>query len=173
MKTWQLNRRVNSISQDLTDPVKTETRMDFSCLTEPERELFGKVREVMDKYAPGSPPQDVIAKNADLWNKGLEIFGRRAMELFVEVMPASLCCDELEEWCFKLYFYNFWVDWMESIQKVREMPKEQREALLCERREIGMLEWCFGFQEANLKQLRNRKQRGAMNDEAFSVNQED
>ena len=157
MKTWQLNRRVNSISQDLTDPVKTETRIDFSCLTEPERQPFGKVREIMDNYAPGSPPQDVIAKNADLWNKGLEIFGRRAMKLFVEVMPASLCCDELEEWYFKLYFYNFWVDWMESIKKVREMPKEQREALLCERRELGMLDMVFRLPRSQPETTKKQK----------------
>ena len=143
MKPWQLNRRVNSLSEDLTDPVKTETRIDFSCLTESERVLFGKVREIMDKYAPGSPPQDVIAKNADLWKKGLEIFARRATELFVEVLPASLCCDELEEWYFKLYFYNFWLDWLESIQQLHKMPKEHREALLCERREMGLLDVVF------------------------------
>lgn len=143
MKPWQLNRRVNSLSQDLTDSVKTETRIDFNCLTEPERELFNKIQEIMDKYAPGSPPQDVIAKNSDLWNKGLEIFGRRATELFVEVMPASLCCDELEEWYFKLYFYNFWLDWMESIKQLGKMPKEKRDALLCERREMGLLDVVF------------------------------
>jgi hypothetical protein len=143
LKPWQLNRRVNSLSQDLTDSVKTETRIDFNCLTEPERELFNKIQEIMDKYAPGSPPQDVIAKNSDLWNKGLEIFGRRATELFVEVMPASLCCDELEEWYFKLYFYNFWLDWMESIKQLGKMPKEKRDALLCERREMGLLDVVF------------------------------
>jgi hypothetical protein len=58
-------------------------------------------------------------------------------------MPASLCCDELEEWYFKLYFFNFWLDWLESIQKLREMPAEHRETLLCERREMGMLDKVF------------------------------
>ncbi len=143
MKPWQLKRRVNGLSEDLIDPVKTETRIDFNCLSEPERQLFSKIQEIIDKYAPVIPPQDVIVKNSDLWYKGLEIFARRAMELFVEVMPASLCCDELEEWCFKVYFYNFWLDWLESIQQVRKMPEKRREELLCERREMGMLDRVF------------------------------
>lgn len=143
MKPWQLNRRINGLSEDLADSVKTETRIDFNCLSEPERQLFSKVQEIIDKYAPGIPPQDVIVKNADLWYKGLEIFARRAMDLFVEVMPASLCCDELEEWYFKVYFYNFWLDWMESIEQLRKMPKEKRDALLLERREMGLLDKVF------------------------------
>jgi hypothetical protein len=102
MKTWQLNRRVNGLSEDLADSVKTETRIDFNCLSEPERQLLDRVQEIIDKYPPASPPRDVIDKNADLWNKGLEIFARRTLELFVEVMPPSLCCDELEKWYFKL-----------------------------------------------------------------------
>jgi hypothetical protein len=53
------------------------------------------------------PTQDVIEKKAGLWNKGLEIFGRRATELFVETLPASFCCDKLETLYFKVYFYNF------------------------------------------------------------------
>ena len=131
--------------------------MDFNCLSEPERQLLDRVQEIVDKYAPASPPQDVIEKNADLWYKGLEIFGRRAMELFVDVMPASICCDELEEWYFKIYFYNFWLDWLESIQKVREMPKEKRDALILERREMGLLDRVFRLIEAILKQSRSRK----------------
>jgi len=143
LKPWQLNRKVQGLSGKLYDSAKTETRLDYNCFSEPERKLLDKVQEIVDEYAPASPPKDVIEKNADLWYKGLEIFGRRSMELFVELMPASFCCDELEEWYFKLYFYNFWLDWMESIQKLRNMPKEQREALLCERREMGLLDVVF------------------------------
>ena len=143
MKSWQLNRRVNSLSKNMADPVKTETRIDWNCLSEPERQLLDKVQEIVDEYAPASPPQDVIEKNADLWSKGLEIFARRSMELFVDVMPASLCCDELEEWYFKMYFYNFLFDWLESVQRLREMPEERREALFRERKDMGMLDRLF------------------------------
>jgi hypothetical protein len=143
LKPWQINRKVGNLTRELDDSAKSKTRIDINCLTEAERKLFDKVKEIIDKYAPASPPQDVIEKNADLWYKGLEIFGRRAMELFVEVIPASFCCDELEGWYFKVYFYNFWLDWMESMQELRNMPKEQREALLCERREMGLLDRVF------------------------------
>jgi hypothetical protein len=143
LKSWQLNRKVDHLSLALDDSTKSETRIDINCLTAPERKLFDRVQEIIDEYAPGSPPKDVIEKNADLWYKALEIFGKRATELFVEVVPDSFCCDELEKWYFKLYFYNFWLDWMESIKEVRKMPKEQRKALLCERREMGLLDRIF------------------------------
>lgn len=109
----------------------------------PKGQLLTKVDEIIKQYAPAQLPQDIIEKYADLWYKGLEIFGKRATELFVEVVPDSLCCDELESWYFKVYFYNFWLDWMESIQQLREMPKEQHDALLCERREMGLLDRVF------------------------------
>jgi hypothetical protein len=161
LKPWQLNRRVTSLSKNLADPVKTETRIDWNCLSEPERQLLNKVQEIVDEYAPASPPQDVIEKNADLWHKGLEIFARRAMELFVDVMPASLCCDEFEEWYFKMYFYNFLFDWLESVQKLREMPKERREALFRERKDMGMLDRLFRLPrsrpETNKKTERNEE----------------
>jgi hypothetical protein len=161
LKPWQLNKRVNSLSQRITDPVKTETRIDFNCLSEPERQLIAKVQEIIDEYAPASPPEDVIVKNADLWNKGLEIFARRAMELFVDVMPASLCCDELEEWSFKLYFYNFLFDWLESVQRLREMPEERRGALLCERKDMGMLDKLFRLPRSRPETTKETERKGA------------
>ena len=143
MKPWQINRKVGNLTRELDNSAKSETRIDINCLTEPERKLFDRVQEIVDKYAPASPPQDVIEKNTDLWYKGLEIFGRRTTELFVDVMPASLCCDELEQWYFKIYFYNFLFDWLESVEQVRKMPKEERGALILERREMGLLDRVF------------------------------
>ena len=143
MKPWQLNKRVQNLSEDLADSIKTDTKIDRGCLSEPERHLLDRVQEIMDKYAPATPPEDVIKKNADLWYKGLEIFGRRATELFVQVVPDSFCCDELEKWYFKLYFHNFWLDWMESIQELHKMPKEKRDMLIVERREMGLLDKVF------------------------------
>ncbi len=143
MKPWQLNKRVNTLASQLADCTKTDTTIDWNCLSEPEQQLLIKVDEIIKQYAPSQPPQDIIEKYADLWYKGLEIFGRRATELFVEVVPESFCCDELEKWYFKLYFHNFWLDWMESIQKARDMPKEQLDALIAERREMGILDKVF------------------------------
>ena len=149
MKPWQLNRKIKGLSNRIDDSVKTETRIDISSFSEPERKLLDRVQEIVDKYAPASPPQDVIEKNADLWHKGLEIFARRATELFVDVMPASLCCDELEEWYFKIYFYNFLFDWFERVEQVREMPKEKREELISERKETGMLDRVFRLKRSS------------------------
>ena len=119
--------------------------------------MLDRVQEIVDKYAPAVPPEDVLEKNADLWYKGLEIFGRRATELFVEVVPDSLCCDELETWYFKVYFHNFWLDWMESIKKLREMPKEQRDALLCERREMDVLDRVFRLHRSQPEPSKRQK----------------
>jgi hypothetical protein len=143
VKLWQLNNRVNNLSSQLADSPKTDTTIDWSCLSEPERQLLAKVDEIIKKYAPAKPTKDIIEKYADLWFKGLEIFGRRAIELFVEIVPDSFCCDELEKWYFKIYFHNFWLDWVKSIQKVREMPKEQLDALIAERWEMGILDKVF------------------------------
>jgi hypothetical protein len=141
----------------MVDPAETETRIDINCLSEPERTLLDRVQEVVDEYAPGRPPQEVIEKNADLWNKGLEIFGKRTTELFVEVIPASFCCDELEEWYFKVYFYNFWLDWLESVEQVRKMPTEQREALICERRDMGLLDRVFRLNRSPQETIQKKK----------------
>jgi hypothetical protein len=157
LKPWQINRKVGNLTRELDDSAKSETRIDINCLTEPERKLFDRVQEIVDKYAPSSPPQDVIEKNADLWYKGLEIFGRRAMELFVEIIPASFCCDELEEWYFKVYFYNFWLDWLESVEQVREMPKEKRDALILERREMGLLDRVFRLHRSQSEPIKAQK----------------
>jgi hypothetical protein len=145
MKSWQLNKKVNSLSQEITDPAMNETRIDISCLSTPERRLFAEIDEIIEEYKPANPPDDVVEKNADLWHKGLEIFARRSLELFVGVIPASLCCDELEEWYFKLYFHNFWLDWLESVKKLREMPKERYNELYAERKAMGMLDVVFRF----------------------------
>ena len=158
MKPWRLKRKIGTLAQELDNSAKSETTIDINCLTEPERVLFEKVQEIMDKYSPAIPPQDVIEKNADLWYKGLEIFGRRATELFVEVVPASFCCDELEIWYFKIYFYNFMQDWLESVKALREMPKERYNELLCERREMGMLDKVFRIPKNQPQTSRTEKE---------------
>ena len=66
MKPWQLNRKIKGLSNRIDNSAKTETRFDINCFSEPERRLFDNVQEIVDKYAPGRPPQDVIEKNADL-----------------------------------------------------------------------------------------------------------
>jgi hypothetical protein len=143
LKPWQLNKRLQGLSSHLADSAKTETRIDWTCLTSAEQQLFEKVDEVVDAYAPKMPPQDVIEKNADLWYKGLEIIGKRTTEMFVKTVPAAFCCDELEQWYFQVYFYNFMLDWTEQIEELRKMPRDRYYELLRERREMGLLDRVF------------------------------
>jgi hypothetical protein len=145
MNSWQLNRKVSSLTRELDDSSKSEIKIDINCLTEPIRKLFGRGQEIIDKYAPSAPPQDVIEKTADLWNNGLELFARRAGSKFVYVTPDSLCCDEIEEWYFKVYLCNFWLDWKARLKKARKMTKKQREELIAERREMGLSVFLFQF----------------------------
>lgn len=157
MKGWQLNRRVNCLSKQLVDLVKTETKIDFNSLSEPERQLLDRVQEFVDKYAPADPPQDIIDKYGDLWAKGLEIFLRRVSELFVYVVPASFCCDELEEWYFKLYFYNFCLDWTENMKELREMSVEQHKELFLDYKKMGVLDRVFRFPKSQSETSKKNK----------------
>ena len=52
LKPWQINNKVSNLSRALDDSAKSETRIDINCLTEPERKLFAKVQEIIEKYAP-------------------------------------------------------------------------------------------------------------------------
>jgi hypothetical protein len=74
LKPWQLSRKVGNLTRELDDSAKSKTRIDVNCLTEPERKLFDKVQEIIDKYSPASPPQDVTEKNPYLWFVGCLIF---------------------------------------------------------------------------------------------------
>ena len=79
------------------------------------------------------------------------------MELFVAIMPASVCCNELEEWYFKIYFHNFLLDWTESVQKLRDMPQKQQDDLLVERREMGLLDRVFRLHRDQPETVKKRK----------------
>ena len=157
MKSWPLNKRINKLNQGLANPPKTDTVIDWRCFTQPELELMEKVQEIQEKYPSGLPPKDIIEKNADLWYKGLEIFRRRTTELFVETIPITFCCDELEEWYFKLHFYNFCLDFQESLEKLRELSKEKHDEILLERKEMGMLDYVFRFPD-KIKKTNTKRQ---------------
>jgi hypothetical protein len=52
LKSWQLNRKVNGLSDRIDESTKTDTRFDINSFCEPERKLLDKVQEIVDKYAP-------------------------------------------------------------------------------------------------------------------------
>ncbi len=65
------------------------------------------------------------------------------MELFVDTIPNTLCCDELETWFFKLYFYNFLAEFADCYKQVSEWPSEDREEFLKFLKETGGLDLFF------------------------------
>ena len=44
----------------------------------------------------------------------------------------------------------FGLDWMETMKKLREMPKEQHEALLLEYKEMGVVRWGLSISEKSI-----------------------
>jgi hypothetical protein len=64
LKPWLLKKRVNNLSSQLADNPKTETTIDWNCLSESERQLLSKVDEIVKEYAPAKPSQDIIEKYA-------------------------------------------------------------------------------------------------------------
>jgi hypothetical protein len=100
---------VGALSEKLK-PVQSDViRIDFDSFTEPEKQLFNRIREIEAEYG-SSPPADVIDANAELIFKAREIIGWRVIQLFMFVMKELLEQDEIEEWYFKLHFYNFFED---------------------------------------------------------------
>jgi hypothetical protein len=126
LKSWQLNRRVSDLSEKL-EPVQSDVvRLDFDSFTEPEKQLFRKIWEIQEKYGD-SPPADVIEANKEFIFKATEVISWRVLELFMFVNRELLGEDEIEEWYFKLHFYNFFEDLKECLQRVRNWSKKDRE----------------------------------------------
>ena len=89
MKPWELNKRVDCLSEKLK-PVSSEgIRIDFDSFPEPEKQLFRKIWEIQEKYG-SSPPADVIEANKEFIFKAWEVIGWRVLELFMFVMQELL-----------------------------------------------------------------------------------
>jgi hypothetical protein len=76
---------MQNLSEKVASTTHTNTCIDWNCLSEPERELFVKVQEIISKYAPAMPPKDVVEKNADLWYKSLEIFAEEPLNCLLRL----------------------------------------------------------------------------------------
>lgn len=162
MKPWHLNRRVSDLSEKL-EPVQSDVvRLDFDSFSEPEKQLFSKVWEIYAKYGD-SPPADVIEANKEFIYKATEVISWRVLELFMFVNRELLGEDEIEEWYFKLHFYNFFEDLKECLQRVRKWPEKEREKFLKDMKESGMINKAFRFPRGpsveDLKKHSNKKER--------------
>ena len=161
MKTWKLDRKLGNLSEKLKAVSSEGIRIDFDSFPEPERLLLRKVWEIEEKYE-GSPPADVIEANAEFIFKAREVIGWRVIELFMFVMQELLGSDEIEEWYFKLHFYNFFEDLKECLERVRKWSEKEREEVLKDMKENGMMNKVFriprGFNEHNTIEDENKKE---------------
>jgi hypothetical protein len=153
-----LDRRVGALSEKLKPVSSDVVRFDFDSFTEPEKQLFSKIWEIEQKYG-FSPPDDVLEANLELLFKAREIIAWRVIELFMFVMKESLGHNEIEEWYFKLHFYNFFEDLKECLANVRKWSEKDREEFLGDMKQNDMMDKVFriprGFSDRNAVKSKN------------------
>lgn len=142
MKSWHLDRRVDALSEKLKPVSSGVIRLDFDSFSEPEKQLFKKIWEIEQEYG-FSPPADVIEANWELIFKAREIVAWRVIELFMFVMKELLGRDEIEEWYFKLHFYNFLEDLKNCLENVRKWSEKDREEFLRDMKRDNMINKVF------------------------------
>jgi hypothetical protein len=142
LKSWYLNRRVGALAEKLKPVSSDVIRLDFDSFSEPEKQLFNRIREIEQKYG-SSPPVDVIEANWELIFKAREIIAWRVIELFMFVMKELLGADEIEEWYFKLHFFNFFEDLKDCLTNVRKWSEKDREEFLRDMKQNDMMNKVF------------------------------
>ena len=159
MKPWQLDRKIGALAEKMKPVQSDVVRLDFDSFSEPEKQLFNKIWEIQEKYG-SSPPADVIEANRELTFKALEIIFRRVLELFIFAVPKVFCWDEIEEWYFKLHFYNFFKDLEECLERVRGWSEKDREEFLRDMKESGMIDKVFRIPHSSgTEDLKTRKKK--------------
>jgi len=152
---------VNVLSEKLKPVPSDVVRIDFDSFTEPEKQVFRKVWEVEQEYG-SSPPAEVLKANMAFIFKATEIVSWRVVELFMFVMRETLGGDEIEDWYFKLHFYNFFEDLAECLKRVRNWSEKDRQEFLEDMKQHGGLNKVFriprGFNEHN--SVRRKKREG-------------
>jgi hypothetical protein len=164
MKSWQLDRRVDALSERLKSVSSDVVRLDFDSFSEPEKQLFRKIWEIQEECGL-NPPADVIEANRELTSKALEVVFRRVLELFLFAVPKAFCWDEIEEWYFKLHFYNFFEDLEECLANVRNWSEKDREEFLKDMKESGMIGKVFRIPHGSgVEGLKTRKKQECKGD---------
>jgi len=142
MKSWHLDRRVGALSEKLKPVASDVVRLDFDSFSEAEKQLFNRIWEIQNEYGL-NPPADVIEKNRELIFKASEVLGWRVIQLFIFVMKELLHEDEIEEWFFKLHFFNFFEDLKECLANVRRWSEKDREEFLRDMKEHDAMNKVF------------------------------
>ena len=161
MKPWQLNGRVNRLSEQLANPIPTEIKIDVNSFSETEKILFRKVDEIAEKYRQ-TGSVELLAQNLDLISKNLEIILNRVRELYCAVVPMVLGCDETNEvveYFFRLHFYNFEADLTECLAHIRTWSEKDREEFLLDLRKNGSIFFRIprGFGDYDSKEFNDLK----------------
>jgi hypothetical protein len=138
MKSWRFDRKMDALARKLETAPSDVVRLDLDSFSEPERQLLNKIWEIQEEYGL-NPPADVIETNKELTFKALEVIFRRVLELFIFTVPKAFCWDEIEEWFFKLHFYNFFEDLEECLDNVRRWSEKDRAEFLKDMKEHGMM----------------------------------
>ena len=150
------------MSEKLKPVTSDVIRVDFDSFSEPEKRLFNRIWEIQQEYGV-SPPVDVIEANKELIFKASEVVVWRVVQLFVFVMEKLLVRDEVEEWYFKLHFYNFFADFSECLANVRKWSDRDCEEFLRDMKENDMMNKVFriprGFNTEDLGKRRKRRER--------------
>ena len=100
MKSDSIKQKVDELSNkiDYTEPLRN-TRIDPSSFTAKERLVIGMAQEIIAKYAPSAPPDEVFDENQDLFDKATQIINSRALNLFIRVFPLYVGNGgEIETW---------------------------------------------------------------------------
>ena len=147
------------MSEKLKPVVSDVIRVDFDSFSEPEKRLFNRIWEIQQEYGV-SPPVDVIEANKELIFKASEVIVRRVIQLFMSIMKKLLVHDEVEEWYFKLHFYNFFADLSECLANVRKWSDRDREEFLRDMKENDMMNKVFRIpRSSNTGDLGKRRKR--------------
>jgi len=129
LKPWQLNRKVNRLSEQLADPIHPEIKLDVDSFSEAEKTLFRRVEEIAEEYRQ-TGSVELLLENSDLISKNLEVFLMRVRELYCYAVPRVLGFGEADgvvKYFFGLLFYNFEADLKECLANVRSWSKKDRE----------------------------------------------
>ena len=131
MKSAQLTKKINDLSEKLKPVASEGIRIDFDSFTEPEQLVLLKNFELQEKYG-STWPREVILANKELIVKANEIAAKRTTELFLFIMPRAFMLDEVEQYFFKLNFDIFLVHLKECLANVKKWSDKDRENFLRE-----------------------------------------
>jgi hypothetical protein len=158
MVNSQLSKRIDCLNEKLKDVSGEIIKIDYNSFSQAEKLLLAKVDKIEAEYRQ-TGSGELLAQNADLILKNIEIIQRRVTELFCYITPLALGCDgthEIAKYFFDLHFYNFQVDLIECLRHFRsKWDQKDVEEFLLDLKKNGspLFRIPRGFNEYNCKEL--------------------